>query len=477
MDYINVHCHSEYSNLRLLDSINNINNLIDSAANKGYSGIAITDHESLSGHVKALMHVEEQKKKEDLPEDFKLILGNEIYLIDDLEHYKSNYDSKTMRYYHFLLLAKNKEGHKLLRQLSSRAWENSYSQRNMDRTPITYEQIKEIVSQSPGNLIASTACLGGFFAQKVLQHAVDEANQEIKNEIHNFVLWCLEVFGKENFFIEIQPSKESKEQILYNFHAIKIANAYEIPVIVTTDAHYIDEKERTIHKAYLNSKQGDREIDDFYSSTFLMTTDEIFEYLIEGNGFSAKAISEYITNTMKIYDACENYSLKNPQEVPVITIPDFKLSHLFKDYYDEFDYIKKFAYSEHEQDKYLLYQIEEGYKIKEKIKKFIKDIHVKRINTELKEVWEISEIIKERASAYYNTAKKLIDIMWEDGDSLVGVARGSVTGFFICYLTDITQMDPIEWNLPHWRHLTSERPEMPKLNWALVVNPTKGCAA
>ena len=474
MNYVNAHCHSEYSNLRLLDSINGITDLINGAVKVGYNGVAITDHECLSGHVKAIRHVKEGKENDKIPKDFKLILGNEIYLIDDIEKYKNEYDSKTMRYYHFLLLAKNKEGYKLLKKASSQAWSNSYTQKNMDRVPITYEQLKNIVKEAPGNLIASTACIGSFFGQKVLQHAVDEQNVKIKEEIHEFILWCLEVFGSENFFIEIQPSQESQEQILYNIHAKKIADAYGIPTIITTDAHYANMSERPIHKAYLNSKQGDREVDDFYSSTLLMSTDEISKYLMEFNGFSEKATTECLVNTMKIYEMCEEYDLKGEPQVPLFTLPDFTISHLFKEHYDEFEYIKKFAYSENEQDRYFLYQIEKGFKEKTKIKKFTKDPHIKRINTELKEIWDISDVIHDKVSAYYNTAKKIIDIMWEDGDSIVGPARGSVTGFFTCYLIDIVQMDAIEWDLPHWRHLTAERPEMPKLNWALVVNSLRG---
>ena len=67
--------------------------------------------------------------------------------------------------------------------------------------------------------------------------------------------------------------------------------------------------------------------------------------------------------------------------------------------------------------------------------------------------------------------------MWEEGDSLVGVARGSVTGFLICYLIDITQINPLHWDLPHWRHLSDSRPETPKSYWALMVNSAKRCIA
>lgn len=451
LNFINLHCHSDYSNIRLLDSINKVPNLIDTSFSLGYKGIALTDHECLSGHIKAIKHLRQQKEKNKIDKNFKLILGNEIYLIDDREKYKTEYDSSIMKYYHFILLAKNKQGHKILREASSKAWLNSYVQRGMHRVPITYKELAEIVKKSPGNVIASTACLGSFFAQKVLQHIGDESNQKIKNEIHDFIFWCIDVFGKENFYIEIQPNPTSSEQIIYNTYAVKIANAYNLSVIVTTDAHYELEKDREVHKAYLNSQFGDREVDDFYASTYLMTSEEILQILMESNGFSEKAATSYILNTMQIYEACEEYDLAHEIQIPTIPIEKVQLQHLFSEYYDEFEYIKNFAYSPYQQDQFLLKQIEDGYQKKQKIKNYSKTPHIERINTELKELWEISENLGSRISSYYNTAQKLIDIMWNEGDSLVGPARGSVTGFFICYLIDIVQMDAIEWSLPHWR--------------------------
>ena len=84
---------------------------------------------------------------------------------------------------------------------------------------------------------------------------------------------------KDNFFIEIQPNPYSKEQLDYNKKAIEIAKAYELNWIATTDAHFLKEEDREIHKAYLNSKDGEREIDEFYQTCYLMSYDEIKEKL------------------------------------------------------------------------------------------------------------------------------------------------------------------------------------------------------
>ena len=93
---LHLHVHSDYSNIRLIDSVfNKVSKLIQKAVNMNNSGIAITDHESVSGHVQALQIVEKGKAESSIPEDFKLILGNEIYLVNSLEEVKDNYQVRS----------------------------------------------------------------------------------------------------------------------------------------------------------------------------------------------------------------------------------------------------------------------------------------------------------------------------------------------------------------------------------------------
>lgn len=110
-----VHSHTMYSNLRLLDCINRPKDLINRAIELGLAGIAITDHEAICSHPEINFY---QKEIEEKNPDFKIALGNEIYL--------TNTRDMGQRYYHFILIAKNKDGHRALRELSSRAWMNSY---------------------------------------------------------------------------------------------------------------------------------------------------------------------------------------------------------------------------------------------------------------------------------------------------------------------------------------------------------------
>jgi DNA polymerase-3 subunit alpha len=102
--YFGIHNHSHYSNLRLVDCINRPDELINKAVELGLSGVAITDHECLSAHMEVNQIA---KKMQETNPNFTIALGNEIYLIDEIE--------SGQKYYHFLLIAKNEIGHRALR--------------------------------------------------------------------------------------------------------------------------------------------------------------------------------------------------------------------------------------------------------------------------------------------------------------------------------------------------------------------------
>ena len=260
--YFNIHNHTMYSNIRLLDCINRPKDLIDKAIELGLSGIAITDHECLSAHMEVNQYAQEIIK--DNP-DFKLALGNEIYLVKDRE--------SGQKYYHFILIAKNAMGHRALRELSSRAWLNSYFDRGMERCATTYDDLEEIVSKYPNSLIATTACLGGELSSEISALNMAEACFDIDGakqhheRIVEFVLWCKELFG-DDFYFEIAPGK-SKDQVAVNKRMLAVAAAFNVKIVIGTDAHYLKREDRFVHKAYLNSREGEREVDAFYEFSYL----------------------------------------------------------------------------------------------------------------------------------------------------------------------------------------------------------------
>lgn len=113
MSYFSCHNHTDYSNLRLLDSTNKVEELIDRAIELGLTGVAITDHEVLSSHVKANKYRKKLIENEIIDEDFVIAFGDEIYLVENLE--------KKQQYYHFLLIAKDDKGYEQLTKISSQA--------------------------------------------------------------------------------------------------------------------------------------------------------------------------------------------------------------------------------------------------------------------------------------------------------------------------------------------------------------------
>ena len=441
MSYCSLHNHTYASNVRMLDSINRPEDMVKRAIELGITGMAFTDHECLSPAVSILKL--RDKVKEEHP-DFKFIFGNEIYLIDEKDV------GTATRFYHFILLALDEVGWDQLRALSSRAWGRAYSFKGLTRVPTTYKDIEEIVGSNPGHIFASSACLGGELPIKILAHDVHGANE--------FVRWCINTFGKENFAIELQPS-DSEEQVAVNPILIKLANHYDVPYIITTDSHYLRKDDFAIHSAFLNSKQSsDRETEKFYKYTYIMPEDEIIA-LMALNGLSEADIRKGLENTLKIQERVQDYDFRHSTIVPALHLPQFELKHLLAPYYDKYPLIKHYAYSKYDQDRYLMYQIENGL-IEKKV--VIDDEKLERINTELDVVLFISKQIKQDVSAYLNLAVNMIDIAWQV--SLVGCGRGSACGFYINYLIGITQADPLVYGLPYWRFLNKERAEMPDID-------------
>ena len=249
--YTPLHVHSEYSNLRLLDSTNKIPDIVNKVVEYGCKGCALTDHESLSGHIKFMNYIKEGKEKGTIPKDFKCILGDEIYEIDDLDEAHFHYQKGITKYYHLIILAKDKEGYQQLKKISSQAWANRFVQFGMERVPITKKQIEEIIGDNKGHLIFSTACLGSEIADIILHDRFDE--------MMPFVEWCQSMVLPENFYFEMQPN-DSEDQVKVNRVLVKLGKQLGIKRIITTDAHYLTKDLAPIHSAFLQSRDnGDRE--------------------------------------------------------------------------------------------------------------------------------------------------------------------------------------------------------------------------
>ena len=437
--------HTQYSNLRLRDCIIKEDDLIKYAVELGHEVIAITDHEAVCNAVK----VEKiyKKIKKDNP-NFKVILGNEIYLCRNGLN-ASNFNREFDKYYHFVLLAKDAIGHQQIREISTRAWRRSYVARGMRRVPTYYQDLFDIIAENRGHVIGTTACLGGALPTQLLRYR--ESKDETLYE--KIIAWCEQmeyIFGSGNFYLELQPAA-NRDQKYVNRMLLDIAKTYHFPYIITTDTHYLKKEDKAIHKAYLNSQNGDREVDDFYATTYLMNTEELESFM----DMTQEELHEAYANIHGIKERCEDYSLMKPLKIPQLPWSEAYGAPAPYKWFDKIPYMKTFMESDYVGDHHLCDAISLALSKDEKLQ--TQEIY-DAINECLEMTWISSNVNKTHWSAYYLNLQKIIEECWNAG-TLVGCGRGSGVGFILLYLLGITQINP-QWETTKtfaWRFLNPAR--------------------
>lgn len=447
------HGHTEHSNYRLRDAIIKVPDFIEYHKKCGWSGCVVTEHETIGSHLDVLKYYNSIKDKLEY-KDFKVGLGNEIYLCPE----SVTADNKGNNFYpHFILIALDAKGHKAIRELSTKAWVNNSFMSVMYRVPTYYSDLQELLEKYKGHLIGSSACLGGSVPRQLIKYR-DEQDVFKREEIYeNIVYWIetmAEWFGNGYFFLEIQPNP-NEDQIYVNQAIIKLSKDLQIPYIITLDAHYLRKEDREIHKAFLKAAEGDREVDDFYTTTYIMTRDEIHKYMDESIGYDAVELG--LNNTMLIYDKIQYYSLTKDLELPYIpfdlTEPDEQLYIKYKDKIPLLDF---FYHSEYPSDRHMTrellrsidgknshYQCQRGYEMIDECLNYLKTS---------------SEVNKVRWSRYLMQVRDYVQLAWDAG-SLVMPSRGSGGGFCLLYLLDIIQLDALRENtkMYPWRFLNPKR--------------------
>ena len=449
MSYFGIHNHTDAgSNLRLRDSTNKVNDLIQYVHDIGMKGLAITDHESIAAHLKALKYYE-QHMNEDEWSGFKLALGNEIYLCTSsttAENAKDNI------YPHFILIALDAKGHKGIRELSTKAWVDNSFMSVMYRVPTYYDDLAEMLDKYKGHIVGSSACLGGTIPRQLLKYR-DSLNEDILDGCCNWIENMNGLFGKGYFFLELQPS-ESVDQVYVNQKLIELSKLTNTPYIISTDAHYLTKEDRSVHKAFLNSQDGDREVDEFYATTYVMTPEEIHSYMDKYLGYETVRLG--LNNTNLIYDKVQYYKLTKNLEIPYIpldtTEPD---ETLYKKYRDSIPLFKNLWESDFDGDRHMLREL---LKAIESHDNYQTELGYFKVNECLDYLIKSSEVNKVHWSAYLMQERDYINIAWNTG-SLVGAGRGSGVGFCLLYLLGITQIDPLREKTQTfpWRFLNPYR--------------------
>ena len=439
-----LHNHTHASNLRLRDCIIREEELIDYALELGHEVVGFTEHDSVSNVIKIEKYYKKIKEKNP---NFKVILGNEIYLCRN-GLTKENFKKGVDKYYHFCLYAKDVIGHQQIREISTRAWLRSWMTGKMRRVPTYYQDLVEIIGKNPGHVVGSTACLGGALPTQLLKQLATN-DMLLFEKIKVWIRQMDNIFGHGNFFFELQPSF-NHEQIYVNRKLIELSDEFEIPYIITTDSHYLKKEDRNIHKAYLNAQNGDREVDDFYATTYMMNTEELESYMT----LTEEEFQVAYQNILKIKNMCEDYSLMKPLKIPELKWKAHK-TYIVENIYSEIPWLSKFVNSDFSGDRELALAIIEKISTDKSLQN--KEAYAE-INQNLEATWVSSEVNKTHWSSYFLNLEKIIEVCWDAG-TLIGPGRGSGVGFILLYILGITQINPLREKTRtfSWRFLNPER--------------------
>ncbi len=413
-DFVHLHVHTEYS---LLDGANRIKDLVARVKELGMKAVAITDHGVMYG---AVEFYKECKKN-----GIKPIIGCEAYVAPRTRFDKEpNIDD---RLGHLILLAKNNVGYKNLIKLVSLSFtEGFYYKPRIDM---------DILRKYSEGLICSSACLAGFINRALLADDFEGA-KKIANEY-------VEIFGKDDFYIELQHNG-IREQTLANQRLIKLARELGLKMIATNDAHYLKRQDSYSHEVLLCIQTGKKMIDE---DRMRMGSDEFFIKSPEEMYQNFKNLPEVLENTVEIANKCNVEFEFGHTILPNFDTPNNQ---------DHFEYLRMLCY-EGMYKRYFNDDVELGLlSLDEKIEK------MKSLEPELVQRmdYELSVVNKMGYTDYYLIVWDFIRYAKEQ-DIPVGPGRGSGAGSLAAYCIEITDIDPIKYNLIFERFLNPERISMP----------------
>ncbi len=395
-DFVHLHVHSQYS---LLDGACRIDRLIDRCIELGQKAVAITDHGVMYGAIDFY--------KKATAKGIKPIIGCEVYVAPRTRFDKVHRVDNSP--HHLVLLCKNNKGYENLIKLVSAGFvEGFYSKPRIDM---------ELLEKYSEGLIALSACLAGEIPRLLMQDEYDKAVE--------LALKYQSVFGKDNYYIEIQ-NHGIKEQVQILPLLNKLSQETGIGMVATNDSHYVL-KEDGKSQNVLVCIQTNRTVHD--ESKMEFETDEFYikSYDEMNNLFSA--YKDSLSNTVKIADMCHVDFQFGVTKLPHFTAPNGE---------DNNAYFKRLCY--------------EGL-----YKHYGQDVSsdiVERLDFEINIIETMGYV------DYYLIVFDFINYAKETGIP-VGPGRGSGAGSLAAYCVGITGIDPIKYNLLFERFLNPERISMP----------------
>ena len=399
--FTHLHLHSHYS---LLDGMSRMPELMERAKELGFAAIGLTDHGVLYG---AIEFYEEARSR-----GIKPIIGCEVYVAARTRHDKE--PKLDDRQYHLTLLAKNNQGYSNLVKLATQAQlEGFYYKPRVDR---------ELLEQYHEGLICLSGCPSGE-----IPRALQDGNEEKARETAQFYR---ELFGPENFYIEIQDHGMAWEQEVAT-KLVALSRELDLPLVATNDGHYTRREDAEAHDVLMciqtNSKVTDEnrmrmETEEFY----LRSADEMWERFAD--------LPEALENTMKIAEAC-NVELALDQRI----LPHFEVPAG----HDERSYLHEICTAGLE----TLYA-EPDAKARERLE------------------YELDVIGEMGFSSYLLIAADFVN--WAKEQGIPTTVRGSAAGSLVCYTAGITDIDPLHYGLIFERFLNPSRYTMPDIDVDLM---------
>lgn len=394
--FTHLHVHTEYS---LLDGACKIGALLDRAKELGQTSLAITDHGAMYGAIDFYKAAKER--------GVKPIIGCECYVAP--RNRKDKVHALDHDRHHLILLCKDNVGYQNLIAMVSESWINGfYVKPRIDR---------ELLEKHHEGLIALSGCLFGEIPKLLLRGNYDGAKET--------ALWYEELFGKGNYYLEIQNHLLSEQRELIP-QLIRLSEDTGIPLAATNDVHYINREDSYVQRVLI-CIQTNHTIDegtgiDFSSDElYLKSADEMSELFPQ--------IPEALENTNVIADQCNVEFEFGKIKLPFFDIPGCD---------DHFEYFKKQCY--------------DG--LREKVGENPPKEYAERLDYELSVINQMGYV------DYYLIVNDYVSFA-KSKNIPVGPGRGSGAGSLAAYCIGITEIDPIKYDLLFERFLNPERVSMP----------------
>ncbi|HEV2799031.1 MAG TPA: DNA polymerase III subunit alpha [Pyrinomonadaceae bacterium] len=421
-DFAHLHLHTDYS---LLDGAIQIKPLAERVRELGMKACAMTDHGNMYGAVSFY--------KEMKAHDVKPLIGCEIYMAPGSRFDKPETKRGEKPYNHMILLAKDRQGYHNLVRLTSKAFkEGFYRKPRIDR---------ELLSQFGGGLIGLSACLSGVPQAHLKNGKLDEAARS--------ALEFQDILGKGNYFLEIQDH-QLEDQIKINKDLIELSRRTSIPLVATNDAHYLFREDYEAHDVMLCIGTGKTVNEEnrmrFGGPQWYVRSPEemaqIFHYLPDA-----------VSRTMEVAEMCDLKLPLGENQLPIFPIPASEGDITIDEYFEK---VVREGYERRRET------VWEPMRSKGALKHRL-DEYQKRISTEI-------AVIKQMGFPSYFL------IVWDfikfakDRRIPVGPGRGSAAGSLIAYCLEITDVDPIQYDLLFERFLNPERVSMPDIDIDFCVH-------